>query len=248
MTGPVLRAEGLRKAYGGRAVVASVSFELHGGEVVGLLGPNGAGKSTAFKMVAGLVRPDGGAVWLRGARVDHLPLDARARLGLGYLPQEDTLFRDLDARDNVQIALDASGRPEPADGLLARVGLEGMGRRAVTGLSGGERRRLQVARLLAIGPAVMLLDEPFAGIDPIAIRGLQGLFRGLAAEGVGVLLTDHAVRETLGTCDRALILDQGEVHASGTPAEVVANPHARDRYLGHDFTLAGVTLQGVGQS
>jgi len=248
LTGPVLRAEGLRKAYGGRAVVASVSFELHGGEVVGLLGPNGAGKSTAFKMVAGLVRPDGGAVWLRGARVDHLPLDARARLGLGYLPQEDTLFRDLDARDNVQIALDASGRPEPADGLLARVGLEGMARRAVTGLSGGERRRLQVARLLAIGPAVMLLDEPFAGIDPIAIRGLQGLFRGLAAEGVGVLLTDHAVRETLGTCDRALILDQGEVHASGTPAEVVANPHARDRYLGHDFTLAGVTLQGVGQS
>ncbi len=244
----VLRAEGLRKAYAGRAVVASVSFQVSAGEVVGLLGPNGAGKSTAFKMVAGLVRPDAGEVWLREQRVDHLPLDARARLGLGYRPQEDTLFRDLDARDNVQIALDASGRRDLADTLLARVGLEGMGRRAVTGLSGGERRRLQVARLLAIGPSVMLLDEPFAGIDPIAIRGLQGLIRGLAAEGVGVLVTDHAVRETLGTCDRALIIDQGEVHASGTPAEVVANPHARDRYLGHDFSLSGVPLQGVGQS
>jgi lipopolysaccharide export system ATP-binding protein len=234
-----LVATDLRKVYGGRPVVEGVSFTVGRGEVVGLLGPNGAGKSTVFRMVAGAERPNGGEVRLAGVSVNGLPLYARARRGLGYLPQEDTLFRDLDVHDNVLLALQASGRPGAVREFLNRVGIGHLERRAVNGLSGGERRRLQIARLLAIAPVVLLLDEPFAGIDPIAIAGLRELIRSLAAEGRGVLLTDHAVRETLATCDRALLIDAGTLQVQGSPAEVAANPHARARYLGADFVLPG---------
>ncbi len=236
LTAP-LAANGLRKVYAGRVVVDGVSLAVGRGEVVGLLGPNGAGTSTVFRMLAGVERPDAGEVWLDGGRVDGASLDARARRGLGYLPQEDSLFRDLDVHDNVALALEVSGRAGAVAPLLDRVGIGALSRRRVSGLSGGERRRLQIARLLAIAPVVLLLDEPFAGIDPIAIRGLQELIRALAHEGVGVLLTDHAVRETLTTCDRALLVDAGVVHVAGTPAEVAADPHARARYLGPDFVL-----------
>ena len=223
--------------YGGRVAVDGASLEVRAGEVLGLLGANGAGKSTVFRMLAGVERPDAGEVRLRGDRVDALTLDARARRGLGYLPQEDTLFRDLTVHDNVALAVSVSGTGKRVQALLERVGIGALASRRVPGLSGGERRRLQIARLLALDPVVLLLDEPFAGIDPIAIAALQELIRGLATDGVGVLLTDHAVRETLATCDRALLLDAGVVHASGTPAEVAADPHARARYLGADFVL-----------
>ena len=232
-----LAATHLRKSYAGRVVVDDVSLAVMGGEVLGLLGPNGAGKSTVFRMLAGVEQPDDGEVLLAGTPVGALALDARARRGLGYLPQEDTLFRDLNVYDNVAIALDVSGKIGNVAAILDRVGIGALASRRVTRLSGGERRRLQIARLLAIEPLVLLLDEPFAGIDPIAIQGLQTLIRGLAADGVGVLLTDHAVRETLASCDRAVLVDAGIVHASGTPAEVAANPHARARYLGADFVL-----------
>ena len=232
-----LSGVGLQKSYGGRRVVEDVSLVVEAGSVLGLLGPNGAGKSTVFRMLAGVEVPDRGEVYLGGVRVDAEPLDARARRGLGYLPQEDTLFRDLDVHDNVALALQVSGKRGSVASLLERVGIAALSGRRVAGLSGGERRRLQIARLLAIEPVVLLLDEPFAGIDPIAIQGLQALIRGLAAEGVGVLLTDHAVRETLATCDRAVLVDAGVVHCTGTPAEVAADPHARARYLGADFVL-----------
>ncbi len=232
---PPLSAAGLHKAYGGREVVSGVSFVVAAGEVVGLLGPNGAGKSTVFRLLAGAEMPDSGEVRLAGDVVNSLPLHARARRGLGYLPQEDSLFRDLDVHDNVLLALQSSGRRGSVAEVLDRVGIASLQRRSVGGLSGGERRRLQIARLLAIEPLVLLLDEPFAGIDPIAISGLRSLIRSLAAGGVGVLLTDHAVRETLATCDRALLLDAGVVQVSGSPAEVAADAHARSRYLGADF-------------
>jgi lipopolysaccharide export system ATP-binding protein len=233
----VLRAEGLRRIYAGRVVVDNVSLSVAAGETVGLLGPNGAGKTTVFRMLAGVERADAGTVHLGEVRVDALPLHARARAGLGYLPQEDTLFRDLSVAENVALALSVSGKHQKVGDLLERVGIAPLSGRALGGLSGGERRRLQIARLLAIEPRVMLLDEPFAGIDPIAIAGLQELIRGLARGGVGVLVTDHAVRETLGACDRALLLDQGVVQVEGTPRAVAENEHARARYLGPDFTL-----------
>ena len=234
---PPLSARSLRKVYAGRAVVDDISFDVAAGEIVGLLGPNGAGKSTVFRILAGVERADGGTVSLAGASVDGLPLDARARRGLGYLPQEDSLFRDLSVADNVVLALQVSGREGLPAEFLERVGIGGLARRAVSGLSGGERRRLQIARLLAIQPSVMLLDEPFAGLDPVAIQDLQAIFRELASGGVGVLLTDHAVRETLGTVDRAILDDAGLIQAQGTPAEVAADPHARARYFGTAFRL-----------
>ncbi|MSQ00549.1 MAG: LPS export ABC transporter ATP-binding protein [Myxococcales bacterium] len=234
---PPLVARCLRKVYAGRAVVDGISFEVGAGEILGLLGPNGAGKSTVFRILAGVERGDGGTVSLGGVPVDGLPLDARARRGLGYLPQEDSLFRDLSVRDNVALALQVSGRPGAPAAFLARVGIAGLAHRAVSGLSGGERRRLQIARLLAIQPSVILLDEPFAGLDPAAIQGLQVIFRELAQGGVGVLLTDHAVRETLATVDRAILIDAGVIQAQGTPAEVAGDPHARARYFGSEFRL-----------
>jgi lipopolysaccharide export system ATP-binding protein len=236
--GRALVAARLRKCYGQRRVVDGVSLHVRAGEVVGLLGPNGAGKSTVFRLLAGVERADAGECWIGEARADGLPLHRRARLGLGYLPQEDTLFRDLTVVQNVALAVEVARSGLQPAALLRRVGLHDMEARRIEGLSGGERHRLSIARLLAIRPRVLLLDEPFAGIDPIAVRGLQELVRGLAAEGAAVLLTDHAVRETLATCDRALLLDGGIVHVEGSPAVVAADPHARARYLGPDFSLA----------
>ncbi|MDP2304565.1 MAG: LPS export ABC transporter ATP-binding protein [Pseudomonadota bacterium] len=232
-----LVARGLCKAYGRRSVVSAVSLEVPPGCVHGLLGPNGAGKTTLFRMLAGVERPDAGTVSLDARPLDGLPLHRRARLGLGYLPQEDTLFRDLDVRGNVALAVAmATGAPDP-DELLARVGIGHLATRRVDGLSGGERRRLEIARLLALGPRLLLLDEPFAGIDPVAVGGLQALLRALASSGLAVLVTDHAVRETLAICDRATLLDGGTVQVEGTPSVIGGDARARARYLGPDFVL-----------
>jgi lipopolysaccharide export system ATP-binding protein len=232
-----LVAAGLGKAYGRRRVVADVSIGVAPGEVHGLLGPNGAGKTTVFRILAGVEAPDTGTVTLGGRPLDGLPLHRRARLGLGYLPQEDTLFRDLDVISNVALAAAmAPGGPAPR-ALLERVGIADLAARRVDGLSGGERRRLEIARLLALSPRVLLLDEPFAGIDPVAVGGLQHLVRALAAAGLAVLVTDHAVRETLAICDHATVLDGGIIQVVGAPSTVAGDPRARARYLGADFVL-----------
>lgn len=218
-------------------MVDGVSLHVAPGEVLGLLGPNGAGKTTIFRILCGVESADEGEVWLGATRLDALPLHKRARLGLGYLPQEDTLFRDLTVFGNVALAVEVSrSRHDPTD-LLTQAGIAELATRRVDALSGGERRRLQIARLLAIRPRVLLLDEPFAGVDPIAVAGLQELVRSLARAGTAVLVTDHAVRETLAMCDRAIVLDSGTIQVEGTPSFVAADPHARARYLGHDFVL-----------
>ncbi|HND29819.1 MAG TPA: ATP-binding cassette domain-containing protein [Myxococcota bacterium] len=230
-----LEAKGISRSYGGRRVLHQFSLRLDAGQVHGLLGPNGAGKTTAFRILCGVERADEGEVWLNGVRVDGLPLHQRARRGLGYLPQEDSLLADLSVAENVSLAARLSGSGASPAQLLERVGLTARATAAIAGLSGGERRRLALARLLALRPTVLLLDEPFAGVDPIAVAGFQQLVRGLAADGVAVLVTDHAVRETLAICDQATLLDGGEIQVSGSPSEVAANPHARARYLGPDF-------------
>lgn len=234
----MLRATGLARTYGRRRVVDGVSLGVAAGTVHGLLGPNGAGKTTIFRMLAGVERPDAGEVWLGDAPMGGLPLHRRARLGLGYLPQEDTLFRDLSVRDNVALAVEVSRSGADPDSLLSQVGIATLADRPVDGLSGGERRRLEIARLLALRPRVLLLDEPFAGIDPVAVAGLQQLVRALAASGLAVLITDHSVRETLAICDRATLVDGGIVQVEGEPSEVAADARARARYLGVDFVLA----------
>ncbi len=227
----------LRCMYGARVVLDDVSFASAPGEIVGILGPNGAGKSTAFGIVAGTVWPRSGTVHLDGRDLAGMPLHARARAGLGYLPQDPAFFPELDVAGNLGLALEAVGASVTPEALLARVGLGGFGARDVRTLSGGERKRLAVARLLALDPRVMVLDEPFAGVDPVAVAGLQDLVRGLAGEGRAVLLTDHAVRETLSVCTRVLLLDQGIVQAEGAPAEVLAHPRARARYFGDGVFL-----------
>ena len=233
----MLRAAHLRKIYSGRVVVEDVSLTVAPGQIVGLLGPNGAGTTTTFRLLTGVERPDAGEVWLGTQRLNGLSLADRARAGLGYLPQEDTLLTDLSVLDNVAIAADTSGSGRAPAALLAQMGIAALAARRVTALSGGERRRLAIARILAIAPKVLLLDEPFAGVDPIAVAELQALVQSIARDGVGVLITDHAVRETLAVCDTALLIDAGTVHVHGTPSEVAADPHARARYLGADFKL-----------
>lgn len=234
MTG--LHAQGLGQVYGGRRVLDRVDLSVLPGEVHGLLGPNGAGKTSTFRILAGVEAAEG-TVSLDGLRLDGLPLYRRARLGLGYLPQEETLLRDLNVHDNVALAVQVAQSGLKPDALLEQVGIAPLAGRRVDGLSGGERRRLALARLLAIRPKVVLLDEPFAGVDPVAVHGFQVLVRQLAAGGVAVLITDHAVRETLAICDRATVLDAGSIQVTGTPKEVAENPHARARYLGMDFRL-----------
>jgi len=239
----LLRAEGLRKSFRGRAVIEDLGLELSAGEVLGLLGPNGAGKTTAFRMLAGLLRPDGGRVFLGDREVSALPLHARARLGLGYLPQVPTVFRGLSVRQNIELVLELRDPVDPrggdgagdADQLLGEAGLAGLADARAETLSGGERRRLEIARCLAGGHRVLLLDEPFAGVDPVAVQELQRRVRGLAARGLGILLTDHAVREAMGICQRVLVIDGGTVQCSGSPAEVARDPRVRARYLGEGF-------------
>jgi len=238
----VLSIQHLAKAYKTRRVVEDVSLHVARGEAVGLLGPNGAGKTTVFYMITGLVKPDRGIIALDGYDVTGLPMYRRARLGIGYLPQEASIFRGLTVEDNIRAVLeitqpDKSLREQELDALLEEFKLERLRRTPAVALSGGERRRCEIARALAGRPSFMLLDEPFAGIDPIAVGGIQDLVRHLKARGIGVLITDHSVRETLGLTDRAYIIYNGHVLTEGTPEEIVAHPDVRRIYLGEDFRM-----------
>jgi lipopolysaccharide export system ATP-binding protein len=247
-TGSRLEAERLMKRYGPRLVVKDVHLAVSAGEVVGLLGPNGAGKTTTFYMVVGLVRADDGEIRIDGRPVERLPIHQRSRLGLSYLPQEASIFRKLTVEENIRAVLElqrgADGRPLPKaridellDKLLADLSIEKLRASPAPALSGGERRRVEIARALATQPRFILLDEPFAGIDPIAVLEIQRIIAFLRSRGIGVLITDHNVRETLGICDRAYIISEGRVLAEGTPAEIVANPEVRKVYLGEHFRM-----------
>jgi lipopolysaccharide export system ATP-binding protein len=238
----LLKVTGLKKRYKLRTVVHDVGFEVGSGEVVGLLGPNGAGKTTCFYMIVGLVRADGGEITLDDARLTHLPIHARARLGLSYLPQEMSVFRKLSVADNVRAVLELQGLERKAlearlDELLEELGIAHLRDNTAISLSGGERRRCEIARALATSPRLILLDEPFAGVDPIAVLDIQKIIRFLKGRGIGVLITDHNVRETLGICDRAYIISEGRVLASGRPAEIIDNEQVRRVYLGEHFRL-----------
>ncbi|MDY0013372.1 MAG: LPS export ABC transporter ATP-binding protein [Rhodocyclaceae bacterium] len=238
----LLSVTGLRKRYKSRTVVQDVSFSVGSGEVVGLLGPNGAGKTTCFYMIVGLVVSDGGEITLDQQRLTHLPIHARARLGLSYLPQEMSVFRKLTVAENIQAVLELQGQPAARissrlDELLEELGIAHLRDNPAVSLSGGERRRCEIARALATDPRLILLDEPFAGVDPIAVLDIQKIIRFLKERGIGVLITDHNVRETLGICDRAYIINAGEVLASGRPNEIVQNEQVRQVYLGEHFRL-----------
>jgi len=243
-----LEASGLQKRYGARQVVHDVHLAVKGGEVVGLLGPNGAGKTTTFYMVVGLVRADAGEILMDGRPVQRQPIHVRARLGLSYLPQEASIFRKLTVEENVRAVLELQVGPDRRplassviqqrlDGLLSDLGIEGLRDVPAPALSGGERRRVEIARALATSPRFILLDEPFAGVDPIAVIEIQRIIGFLRARGIGVLITDHNVRETLGICDRAYIISDGSVLAEGTPREIVENPQVRRVYLGEHFRM-----------
>ncbi|MBI5494693.1 MAG: LPS export ABC transporter ATP-binding protein [Deltaproteobacteria bacterium] len=235
-----LRASGLVKRYGARTVVDGVSFDVLTGEVVGLLGPNGAGKSTSFHMVAGLVTPDGGEVTLADRPLHGRPLYERARSGLGYLPQEASIFRGLSVRDNLLAVLEGMplGRAErarEADALLAEFSLAHVAGNKGSELSGGERRRAEIARALCTRPTHLLFDEPFAGVDPIAVAEIQRVIMSLKARGLGILITDHNVRETLNVCDRAYLISKGRILLAGSPREILESAVAREVYLGEGF-------------
>ncbi len=238
----LLSIHNLAKSYKARRVVEDVSLHVRRGEAVGLLGPNGAGKTTVFYMITGLVKPDKGLISLDGYDVTALPMYRRARLGIGYLPQEASIFRGLSVEDNIRAVLeitqpDEKRREEELDALLDEFRLTRLRESPAIALSGGERRRCEIARALAGHPSFMLLDEPFAGIDPIAVGDIQDLVRHLKARGIGVLITDHSVRETLGLTDRAYIIYSGHVLTEGPPEEIVANPDVRRIYLGEDFKM-----------
>jgi lipopolysaccharide export system ATP-binding protein len=243
-----LEARDLKKAYGSRPVVKGVSLAVNSAEVVGLLGPNGAGKTTSFYMIVGLLRSDAGQIELDGQRIEAMPIHQRARMGLGYLPQEASIFRKLSVADNVRAVLelqqDAQGQSlsrvqveEQLDVLLSDLHVQHLRDSPSLALSGGERRRVEIARALATKPRFILLDEPFAGIDPIAVIEIQRIIGFLKARGIGVLITDHNVRETLGICDRAYIINDGLVLTSGTPADIVDNADVRRVYLGEHFKM-----------
>jgi lipopolysaccharide export system ATP-binding protein len=237
-----LKATGLVKSYRSRQVVRDLSLELESGEVVGLLGPNGAGKTTAFYMIVGLVPCDAGRIELDDQDVTLLPMHRRAQLGLGYLPQEASVFRRLSVEDNVMAILEMrdmerAAREQRLEQLLEELRIGHVRKTAGVALSGGERRRVEIARALAAEPRFMLLDEPFAGVDPLSVLDIQRIIRELTHRGIGVLITDHNVRETLGVCARAYIVNQGTVIASGTAEEVLANPQVREVYLGASFRL-----------
>ncbi|UYQ74172.1 LPS export ABC transporter ATP-binding protein [Pelagibacterium flavum] len=237
-----LVAHGLAKSFGKRAVVRDVSIAVRRGEAVGLLGPNGAGKTTVFTMIMGLVRPDGGEVLLDGLPITHLPLYQRGRLGIGYLPQEASIFRGLSVKDNVLAVLEGhiknkKERNARLDELLDEFSVSHLRDADALALSGGERRRVEIARALAADPKFMLLDEPFAGVDPIAVADIQGLVRQLTQRGIGVLITDHQVRETFGLVDRAYLIHGGKVMIQGRPETIMADPDARRVYLGESFKL-----------
>jgi lipopolysaccharide export system ATP-binding protein len=242
-----LIVKGLRKSYGARQVVRDVALQVESGEVVGLLGPNGAGKTTSFYMIVGLVPSDGGEIALDGVDISRLPIHRRALLGLSYLPQEASVFRKLSVEDNIRAvlelqrvngkALTSTQLEQRLDTLLADLQIEKLRGNQAMSLSGGERRRVEIARALATNPRFVLLDEPFAGVDPIAVIEIQRIVRFLKERGIGVLITDHNVRETLGICDRAYIINQGAVLASGRPDDIIANESVRRVYLGEHFRM-----------
>jgi lipopolysaccharide export system ATP-binding protein len=243
-----LQARHLQKSYGSRKVVKDVSLEVAKGEVVGLLGPNGAGKTTSFYMIVGLVRADAGEISIDGKSVEHMPIHRRSRLGLSYLPQEASIFRKLNVEENVRAVLelqrDGHGQPlsrpeieKRLTSLLQDLRVDHLRDSPAVALSGGERRRVEIARALATQPRFILLDEPFAGIDPIAVIEIQRIIGFLKSRGIGVLITDHNVRETLGICDHAYIISDGNVLAQGTPSEIVNNADVRRVYLGEHFRM-----------
>lgn len=237
-----LVVENLRKAYKSRTVVQDISLQINSGEVVGLLGPNGAGKTTSFYMMVGLVPLDAGRILLNGKDLSRLPIHSRARMGLAYLPQEPSIFRKLTVEENILAVLELQDLTEEAmhaqlESLLQELHIVHIRNSQAVSLSGGERRRVEIARCLATNPSFILLDEPFAGIDPIAVLDIQKIIRFLSSKDIGVLITDHNVRETLGICDKAYIVNDGTVFASGKPADIVNNEAVREVYLGKDFRL-----------
>jgi lipopolysaccharide export system ATP-binding protein len=243
VTTSVLRASHLRKSYRGRCVVEDLSLQVESGEIVGLLGPNGAGKTTSFYMIVGLVSADAGSITLNDTDLTHLAMHRRARLGLGYLPQEASVFRRLSVEHNIlailetRTDLDAAGRAAELEKIIGELHIDHVRKSLGIALSGGERRRVEIARALAAAPHFILLDEPFAGVDPISVIDIQRIVTDLAARGIGVLITDHNVRETLGVCNRACIVDRGTVIASGSATEILANQRVREVYLGQNFRM-----------
>jgi len=239
----ILRADNLAKSYKSRSVVEDVSIVVNSGEVVGLLGPNGAGKTTSFYMVVGLVEADSGAITLDDENITHLPVHARARKGIGYLPQEASVFRKLTVEDNIKAILQVNPklskqeREQQLETLLEELQIQHIRESLGISLSGGERRRVEIARALASGPSFILLDEPFAGVDPLSVIEIQKIIEHLIERNIGVLITDHNVRETLGICHRAYILNEGMIIAQGTPEQILDNQQVREVYLGRDFRL-----------
>ncbi len=238
----VLRAQALEKKYAGRAVVKKIDIELSRGEIVGLLGPNGAGKTTSFYMIVGLVRCDQGKIFLNDTEITNLPIHMRAKEGIGYLPQEASVFRDLNVIDNIYMVLENRHIPNMKrksllNSLIHDFGLEKVKKSKGSALSGGERRRVEIARALALEPKFILLDEPFAGVDPLAVSDIQKIILGLKNRRIGVLITDHNVRETLGIVDKGYIMNGGELLVSGTPSEIINSDSARKFYLGDEFKM-----------
>jgi len=241
---PVLRGEGLHKSYNRRPVLRNVTVEVKGGEVVGLLGPNGAGKTTTFSIIVGIIRPDQGSVRYKGEDITNLPMHQRARKGVTYLPQEPSVFRKLTVAENVMailetLSLSAAERADRLTHLLAELHINHLADRRAESLSGGERRRVEITRALVLSPSFMLLDEPFAGIDPLSVIDIQEIILQLRERKIGILITDHNAQETLRICDRAYLLTDGEIFHEGSPAELAANDRVRQVYLGERFRLAG---------
>jgi lipopolysaccharide export system ATP-binding protein len=237
-----LVVENLRKSYKTRTVVQDISLKIHSGEIIGLLGPNGAGKTTSFYMMVGLVTLDAGRILLDGKDLSRMPIHSRARMGLSYLPQEPSIFRKLTVTENIMAVLELQNLTEQEqeaqlESLLQELHIVHIRNSMAVSLSGGERRRVEIARCLATNPSFILLDEPFAGIDPIAVLDIQKIIRFLSSKNIGVLITDHNVRETLGICDRAYIVNDGTLFASGSPDEIVQDEAVREVYLGRDFRL-----------
>ena len=244
MSGVQLVADDLRKSYSGRLVVGGVSIRVEAGEVVGLLGPNGAGKTTSFYMIVGLIRPDSGKVTINDQEITPLPIYARARLGIGYLPQEASVFRNLTVRENINVVWEEMGKRKQAkqltDELLEQFKITHIAETNGYALSGGERRRVEIARALTMKPKFILLDEPFSGIDPIAVADIQSMIHELKAQGYGILITDHNVRETLSITDRTYLIHDGTIFLAGSPEEVAENEMAKKFYLGENFEWEGM--------
>ena len=239
----ILRADNLAKSYKGRKVVSDISLEIQSGEIIGLLGPNGAGKTTSFYMITGLIKPDQGKITIDDEDLSRAPMHERARKGLGYLPQEASIFRKLTVKENIlailetREALSEAQREEKAQSLMEEFNIAHIAETSGMSLSGGERRRTEIARALATDPSFMLLDEPFAGVDPISVNDIKQIIHDLSARGIGILVTDHNVRETLDICEKAYIVSEGFILASGTPKEILDNQQVREVYLGEQFRL-----------